>query len=794
MGRRALLFALVAPLLFVFAAVSPRPAIADPARAAAPAELTGDANCDGLVNGGDAISLLAASALDDASSCDPYTPDANCDGAQDLRDVFSLLSHLAELSSSASCTPGQPLILGDSAASLIDEAQANHSIDADTALIYKTFAFYGDDRLPQEYRGDPRLEMPESALNEAHNALSSMPAEKQALLAPYFIPPAYVGSWTDRIDGTGSNAGPAAAPPEELKLDWSSVAGEHIRVWYSTDDWPDCSYGGCTPLWGKGMADLIVAQEQHVWGDLTTLMGRSPLSDEQLPYGGGDGKLDIFLVVMGGGTFGRTTTISGGCQHKSAYIEINQQKSPAEILSAFAHELMHAVQFAFSPANCADMDWWSEATANFAIEYVYHDFNVEHRWSRQYLFTSERPIEEEEGLYQFGSGLAETPTRAYGTYVFPWFIQFDQGDPEMVRRSWENSESQGDSLKAINGALSGGFKERWPDFAVQNWNANGEPMVNDFSHDYGRYDRLVEGNWLQHHDEPDQRVEMNGMTRQTYKITQDVPHLSQIYRWYEFKDENVKQVGFFNEFPSDSDGNVRLQAMVKIAGQDWKLEDWSKDDFHSFCRTRSEENIEELVIVVSNATYDDRDDVAEAKDTRLTARSAPCSFYGSAKFKYTVSVPGGVSSTITNTAEVYWDVQGDEEGETRGKVGCVYLVDDCFLYYPQADVNWTYSYSFKVGSASDCTDSNSGSNHVDEGSGSYMVLQSDGSGNYTYDGTVADATDIVTGACEPYIPVDPFNAPQTQHFKTSANNNEIKGTYVVPTFGGSYTWTWNFRR
>lgn len=97
---------------------------------------------------------------------------------------------------------------------LIDAALAQGQIDDMTALVYKVYAVFGDPRLPAEYRSpDKAIREGTEVMAEAMGRYDALPAETQALLLPFLLPPYYQGSWDDQQPAEG---GPLAAAPLTL--------------------------------------------------------------------------------------------------------------------------------------------------------------------------------------------------------------------------------------------------------------------------------------------------------------------------------------------------------------------------------------------------------------------------------------------------------------------------------------------------------------------------------------------------------------------------------------------------
>ena len=99
---------------------------------------------------------------------------------------------------------------------LIEAALAQGKIDDVTALVYKVYAVFGDPRLPAEYRGPNKaIRSGTEVMSEAQGRYDALPADIQALLLPFLIPPYYQGSWDDQqpAQGPAVAAAPLTLPP-----------------------------------------------------------------------------------------------------------------------------------------------------------------------------------------------------------------------------------------------------------------------------------------------------------------------------------------------------------------------------------------------------------------------------------------------------------------------------------------------------------------------------------------------------------------------------------------------------
>jgi len=97
------------------------------------------------------------------------------------------------------------------------------------------------------------------------------------------------------------------------------------------------------------------------------------------------------------------------------YILINRGLSAAELNATAAHEFMHAIQSAYPSKSCiAAYGWLLDATANWAIDYVYPKMT----WSTGMRRSTwiHRTSQSRTGARRSGRG------RDYGAYLFFQFL------------------------------------------------------------------------------------------------------------------------------------------------------------------------------------------------------------------------------------------------------------------------------------------------------------------------------------------------------------------------------------
>jgi hypothetical protein len=417
------------------------------------------------------------------------------------------------------------------------------------------------------------------------------------------IPPAYDNSWANR-----SSAGltrPDDYDPTE------PVCGARSADW----TWLDTINGNARIWWKKAnQTDFTIARtildewDGMVYPKLRSLMGRDKLPDVDEACNGGNERLDIYLVELGGseGTKGFNKAYEPHCGTRPTFLQINRRLPANQLRSVLAHEAMHSFQWAFpvdSKCYREDYKWWMEATATWAEHYVYPHDNDEHLYTSYFLKEPERPFETDTNYHQ------------YGAYLLPFFLS-QRYEPELIRKSWEAMEEH-DSLAGIDSVMAGGWKQQWPEFARLNWNR--KPVD-----DYQRWDQVQLGAT----PAISTAVEMQGRTDLQYALPAEIPHLATRYYRWTFADETARNITFYNGLtfnlqraestqnseylkldpvtPEQQQG-ARVQALIKLEGEPWQTADWTGLPIATFCRDKRSERLEELVLIMSNSEFADRD-------------------------------------------------------------------------------------------------------------------------------------------------------------------------------------------
>jgi hypothetical protein len=516
---------------------------------------------------------------------------------------------------------------GPTSDELIAQALERGEIGAEAALTYRVFASFGDQRLPERFRGSDAGDIDDLPL-ELGEQWAQLSPQAQATLRPFTLPPYHAGSWWDlrRQPGRAGSAAPAetrtcddlGTVDEPFYRDWQylDAPGGHTRIWWQTRYPEDAA-----------KAKALNAEIDTIWGHLAALMKREPPHDggDLRPCRGGDNRLDISLVDFEhNGQVWRSDHGSPMSGPTSSFMLLNRSReSNAAMRATLIHELMHMFQFAFHMRSGWEYLWWMEATATWAQHYVE---TLEPAWR-----TDSEHIRAWSYLQHPDLAL-ETRTlgsHQYGAYLLPYFMDLtNNSGADLVRQSFERSETMDNSLENIDGLVPGGFKEQWPKFTLRNVNY---APVNDYEKDDGLKFRVSFAS--------DRAVALEGAGDRTYALDGEVGHLaSHVFRFrFPFASADLRSLLFVNPFASGNWPTAGVKALVKIGGQ-WKEEDWTQHHGRVYCRDLKAERVEELMIVISNSEWKDRSHVLKpAYPPRLNVTNVACrgwKFEGTAHMDY----------------------------------------------------------------------------------------------------------------------------------------------------------------
>jgi hypothetical protein len=514
---------------------------------------------------------------------------------------------------------GQP-----SSHALIEAALQAGEIDEETALLYTVYAEFGDDRLPERFRGAPLEVTDTDTLARVAERWGDLSAATREALDAFFIPPFNTASWHGRAGGGAGASGGAGArdspitepgrdlcentAPNMQRWGFVTAVGGDVRVWYEN------TVGG---QFDRALA-LAVALDGGIWSAVTGLY-RTPLFD-----GGGnsvrrcrgfDPSIDIALVDLKGvdGFAIRYYDNPRACQGPTpGFLLVNRTLSGDKLKATAVHEIAHLTHFAYAGDYCADRDhsWLTEATATWTEDHV-GDFGDDPRkFAPYFLDRPHLPLETYES-----PGKSGTP-RQYGAYLFFQWLARTQG-PDRVSNVWDATEYAGgnslDNLQSILEAThEGGFREAWKEFALAGLNPR--PEVDWFK----RWDGLGFGakvSWEQ--------LSAPG----EHSVPLELPHLAAAYHEFTFTD-TVKQIEFENPLVGVPGASVQAWRRIEDGSSvRYEVDDWSDSEREVFCRERPGENVTDLVLVFANSTHADRDHVLTSAPEPLVRTQSGCGDY-----------------------------------------------------------------------------------------------------------------------------------------------------------------------
>lgn len=585
----------------------------------------------------------------------------------------------------------------------IDRAVTEGRISPDQGMLYKVFSVYGDGRLPQDMRGDDHGLTDTTFMSEVAAKYATLPVDVQQQVAPFLIPPFHQNSWWElrrqaqaRTYSTNDIVSYGIGPDKPcldcpLSLDWAFVptANGKVKVWYHASD-----------VQAEAKAkDFVFEIDQRIWPKLHALMGREPLPDDGNGFWlgaqmGGDSRLDIALVDIGRSV--TTGMYNDKCGSAAwAYIQFNKSKPREEL----AHEIMHAFQYAFNVkvrgGDCTheqEYRWLMESTAEWVKDYVYPGSTSphnEHSFAPAYLGRPEMPLNYRDDPHW------------YGAYLFPFFLARMKGQQTIVGQIWANTESL-PSLRAVEQALQplGGFEKVWPEFVVQNW--NDEPVD-----DYEKIDQLTHR--PQAHGAT---LPVNGAVDTYATLGTELHHLTATYKHFKFSDA-VNSFAFLNGFtfklateprtffngvmdlgeqykwdpvPEAQRKGASVHAILRKNGQWQEPEDWTNVPYKAFCRQKSTEKIDEIVLIFANGNIDENVVLKpQGLAPLLIATDMACRFEGTMDWDSSATTKqglGNVDLTYHNTWEprdfmepvqhflgYFYDVTGYADWTVTGPVG-----------------------------------------------------------------------------------------------------------------------------
>ena len=509
--------------------------------------------------------------------------------------------------------PKDPKELPATSEELIAAALEASTINYETSLRERAFALYNDPRLDARFRS-PVIdwEAGRALFAEIDEKAATLSKELLADLAPIRARPSDVISVFNRPRADKqSSQGPrreslvrrvATRTPAQARcisvtkmdVSWKSylVPGTNIRLWIQ--------YGTEGEL--KNVFAPMVGKVWRAFPDYFTypLPDNGNVCDESNP----DSAVDMYLVI--GSTLDPReklcglTTAPSGCTlsslrasgatqstesatppKSSAYMMINiDTPDRTLLLDTIAHELAHAGQCAY---DAHDDNWLMESTATWVAFKVFKALGntprEEYRLLRTFYGSDLVPV------FPNLDKTLIVPQNRYGGWLFFYSASVDLGD-NIVKAVWQAAVGPPRGIEVVDRVIP--LDKHFPRYAVRSWNQDLTPQPWPYKTDDKTFPPDLK---------PDPITPVKFLTASIQTLNQPVDPLAARYHRVTFA-AGIRKVTFENFFSDIPYAHVWA---VKKIGNDWKEpEDWSKEEQKIFCRDLADENLTELVIVVSN--------------------------------------------------------------------------------------------------------------------------------------------------------------------------------------------------
>ncbi|MEO8457686.1 MAG: hypothetical protein ABI559_07740 [Chloroflexota bacterium] len=589
----------------------------------------GDANCDGSADTGDALAALAfAAAPSSMTDCLRTAGDVDCSGAIDGMDALHILSFSAGLSAPAAArcfAIGE--VLRSPSEGLIADALDAGVIDYETSLLYRGYAVFDDARLPAEYRSPvPNLDAATQLFVDIDSHTDELSQATLDALAPLLARP------SDPIS-IFSTAQAAGAQPQAATWKSSQAAGGSARVWMQTNDAADPLLTG------------YAAKVTEVWNQYPGLM-RYPIADTPGAAAiNPDGAIDFYFTNAStvdpryapcdpntnrcnlSGVDGYARTVAPIVGHTSSgYLMMNTDNSGDYLSGVIAHELFHVSQFAY---DLGEDSWLKEATATWGEFRVLQKLGKNKQSVYQYVEDFQAGLD---------MNLVRDPRgdlNRYGSWQFFFFASIKKGD-KVVEDVWKAAAADGDQgPDAVDQVFK--FADNFDDFTVPNWN-----------HDYlpNRY-QVTDPTFP--NDKPSALRSTNFGSPAKDEIKDTYKPLSARYYSYTFGSA-IHAVDFENKLRGVK--NAHIWGVAKVNGE-WKApEDWTEEDHKTWCLNLPDQQLEELVLIVSNSEMVDT--LTPPEKPSVEAKANACTnWQGTISWTIDKTI-SGVKFIVSSEASVYF--------------------------------------------------------------------------------------------------------------------------------------------
>lgn len=562
----------------------------------------------------------------------------------------------AGLSLPASAQEGAPSSDKESTQEVIVREFEEGEIDYATSLLYRAYAMFGDQRLPESYATDTVLAEDHGLFLEIHRNWDLLPENVQDELTPFIVRPTDPRSIFASIVTPASEAASveSGSSPEALQQDqcadgwaWgeSDLHPDEFRVWIP-----------CTRDYERDLQRAIEVIEEF-WQIEIDLMG-PPIPDTGGPASGDSEALDFYIVETEADLVPRDTEYRSPLGEWALAVAVPTEPYKDRASSGFmvarrsrlddpgisldlSHEFFHILSYAHNvdiafgyrsrPFGTFDLlefreYWFVEASAVWAENYIYRD--------RIDPVTMNREVHTRFINYfqSAGMSLHETPSRGspdfghiYAAYIYFLFLEQELG-PQAVADVWtamrEVPQDDWDGAMAvIDAALP--FETHIRDFYVRNLNLDlqpGDPISPSYTDlDPTFPEGIPPAMTVGEGDDAHLLPQAAGETPRAIPL--DIPSLSASYFYFEPQD-GVGQItlDLTGATPQDA---LDIDLIVQLSDGSWERWQPAAGEPTVICQSDPQESVAGFYMVLTNHDVDLGTRVTG--DMLISSPTAPCS-------------------------------------------------------------------------------------------------------------------------------------------------------------------------
>jgi hypothetical protein len=400
------------------------------------------------------------------------------------------------------------------AQNLIAAALDAGTLDYATSLLYRAYALFGDNRLPDLYFGAGSLEEDNGLFDEIRQRFASLPVAAQNQLQPFIVRPADPRSVRNSATPAAhaqanktSGFRPAFSAPSPATCLSATAAGSWISKRSASHPvrvWAQCRGEPTTDADSVTLIDKTLVVLNKVYAPMTGVMGQ-PLFDLE----GDDNAIDFYIVDDGGYVYRRAENFKpnglGSTYNDDAEAPVGRGNSafvtlPRSLLytgrfhNTVIHEFFHVLQKAHNAEfahktvagkpNEYERHWFVEASATWASAHFDRTLAPWDGGRGAYLDAHRRF--KEHFLPSFEALNTSGSPHDYSAYIWPYFVEQETGGTGFMTNIWAGLEAV-TTFEAADNVIGQAypFATNFKRFAMRNVNTElmpGDPLPRSQRH------------------------------------------------------------------------------------------------------------------------------------------------------------------------------------------------------------------------------------------------------------------------------------------------------------------------